>query len=233
MAAYYKQRSPVVKAANSLKEAIAPRPDWEPDTMECFIGGFLGDSYKVRWEKNKLTYTAYDSGYAEREVVELTAGRRSSGTRSGTSWTSSRSGAGRPSYGEHRGDHSTIFSVSIEHQGTDRSSRPVPTAFPPAGRPLEESEAFSRFCSAISRLTAGWRSAKRTAERAARLVFSRAVPSSSALRSRTDCGVASTHSSSRRNSSAWSSASLRGGTSRTSSSAVAERMLVRCFSLRR
>src|ERR687883_533867 len=48
---------------------------------------------------------------------------------------------------------------------------------------------------------------------------------------RTLPGVTSTHSSSRMYSSAWSSESRRGGMSRTSSSAVDERMFVSFFSL--
>ena len=58
----------------------------------------------------------------------------------------------------------------------------------------------------------------------------RSVLSSTTLRSRTASGVTSTHSSGRSSSSAWSSESWRWGTSRTSTSAVEERMLVRCFS---
>ena len=54
---------------------------------------------------------------------------------------------------------------------------------------------------------------------------------SSTLRRRMLFGVTSTHSSSRMNSSACSSESGRGGIRRTSSSAVAERMLVSFFSL--
>jgi hypothetical protein len=52
---------------------------------------------------------------------------------------------------------------------------------------------------------------------------------SSTFRSRTECGVTSTHSSSRMNSSACSSESGRGGISRTSSSADAARMFVSFF----
>src|SRR4051794_25545298 len=64
-----------------------------------------------------------------------------------------------------------------------------------------------------------------------RASLARAPLSSSALRRRTFAGVTSTHSSSRRNSSAWSSDRRRAGTRRTSTSAVEERMFVRCFSL--
>jgi hypothetical protein len=153
VAAYYKERSPVVKAANSIKEAIAPNRDFEPDLLECFIGGFLGDSYKVRWEQGKLSYTAYDPSYVEREVVELEPAEE----KWDAFWDEMDQLAvwsWQPVYGEHRGDHSTIFSISIEHQGLVVKSTGS-DAFPPAGRPLEESEVFSRFCSAISRLT-GW-----------------------------------------------------------------------------
>ena len=52
----------------------------------------------------------------------------------------------------------------------------------------------------------------------------RSVESSTTLRSRTATGVTSTHSSSRQNSSACSRESLRGGISRSVSSAVEERM---------
>ena len=60
------------------------------------------------------------------------------------------------------------------------------------------------------------------AARTARASRTRLVLSSATLRSRTALGVTSTHSSARRNSSAWSSDSSRLGTRRTSSSAVEE-----------
>ena len=66
--------------------------------------------------------------------------------------------------------------------------------------------------------------------RARRATLTRSVLSSTTLRRRTLSGVASTHSSSRRNSRAWSSDSVRWGTRRTRTSAVEERMLVFCFS---
>ena len=62
-------------------------------------------------------------------------------------------------------------------------------------------------------------------------VFSRATFSSTSLRRRTESGVTSTHSSSRRNSSEASRVNRVGGASRTSTSALDARMLVCCLAL--
>ena len=61
--------------------------------------------------------------------------------------------------------------------------------------------------------------------------LARSVWSRTTLRTRTAAGVTSTHSSSAQNSSACYRLSTRGGTRRSSSSAVEDRMLVSFFSL--
>jgi hypothetical protein len=132
-----------------------PKRTWEPDAMECFIGGFFGDSFRVRFRDGKLVHTAYGPGYEPRETVVIAP----SPTRWEEFWHElDQVGVWgwELKYGEYRGDHSTVYEIKIEHAGLALRTSGA-DAFPPLNRRLDESDQFMRFCSAIRKL-AGWRS---------------------------------------------------------------------------
>lgn len=125
----------------------------EPLTLEVFVGGYMGDSYGIRWEQGTLIYEHFSDGYEKKETVKLHPSTR----KWKNFWTTlEKIGVWQwqELYEDQHVVDGTNWSVEIEIGGRSLSSGGS-NAFPSAQNESRGQPPFDRFCHAVSLLADG------------------------------------------------------------------------------
>jgi hypothetical protein len=121
----------------------------EPDVLSISVGGYMGPSYRVRWEGGGLVYEAATTGYHSCERAVVTPSKKE-----WVAFWAALDAVKVREWAEHYWQpvvDGTGWSVEIKHGGWSLHCEGS-NAYPPKGDSIQPSREFRRFCRAVSRL---------------------------------------------------------------------------------